>query len=119
MKSPKVTITTREVRPGVNRVTVTGAGRTDAGVHALGMVAQVEIPDDAVKMPPSKMALAFNAFLPDDIRVMSVQRCKADFDARFDAEGKQYRYFIWNAAAMSTPECVYAVVLSLPLSLEP
>jgi tRNA pseudouridine38-40 synthase len=77
------------------------SSRTDAGVHALGMVAQVEIPDAEVKMTASKIALALNAYLPPDIRVMSVKRTKPDFDARYDAEGKQYRYFIWNGPAMN------------------
>ena len=77
------------------------SSRTDTGVHALGMVAQVEIPDAQVSMPVTKMALAFNAFLPPDIRIMSVKKSPPDFDARFDAKGKQYRYFIWNAPAMN------------------
>ena len=54
------------------------------------MVAQVEIP--GCRMPPSKLALAINAHLPADMRVMAAARCRADFDARFDAKGKQYRY---------------------------
>jgi len=39
--------------------------------------------------------------LPDDIRVVSAQRVPADFHARFDATGKQYRYFVWNHTAMN------------------
>jgi tRNA pseudouridine38-40 synthase len=77
------------------------SSRTDAGVHALGMVAQVEIPDQQIKMPLGKIALAINAHLPCDIRVMSCSRARADFDARFDATGKQYRYFLWNAPSMN------------------
>jgi tRNA pseudouridine38-40 synthase len=77
------------------------SSRTDAGVHALGLAAQVEIPDDQIKMPAAKMAVAVNAHLPRDIRVMTVTRCRADFDARFDAKGKQYRYLVWNGPAMN------------------
>ena len=77
------------------------SSRTDAGVHALGMVAQVEIPDDQIKMPAAKMAVAINAHLARDIRVMAVARCRADFDARFDAKGKQYRYLLWNGPSMN------------------
>jgi tRNA pseudouridine38-40 synthase len=65
------------------------------------MVAHVVIPDDAVKMPGAKVALAVNAHLPCDIRVMAAARCRDDFEARFSARGKQYRYFIWMGAAMN------------------
>jgi len=70
-------------------------------VHALGMVAHVEIPKDEFKMPVNKLALALNAHLPADIRVMLATRCAENFHARFDAKGKQYRYVIWNQHAMN------------------
>lgn len=78
---------------------VHGSSRTDTGVHALGMVAHFEIPKAEFKMPIAKLLLAINAWLPEDIRVLSARRCAADFHARFDASGKQYRYFIWNHPA--------------------
>jgi tRNA pseudouridine38-40 synthase len=77
------------------------SSRTDTGVHALGMAAHLEIPDDQFKMPPAKAALALNAHLPRDIRIMSAARARADFDARFSAKGKQYRYFVWTGPAMN------------------
>jgi tRNA pseudouridine38-40 synthase len=77
------------------------SSRTDAGVHALGMVAHVEISRAEFKMPARKLALALNAWLPEDIRVMAVARCRADFHARFDATAKQYRYLIWNQSSMN------------------
>jgi len=77
------------------------SSRTDTGVHALGMVAHVEIPRLQFKVPPPKLLLALNAFLPEDIRVLEAVRCHSDFHARFDAAGKQYRYFAWNHAAMN------------------
>jgi tRNA pseudouridine38-40 synthase len=77
------------------------SSRTDTGVHALGMVAHVEIPDGQFTMPPTKAALAINAHLPRDIRVMAAARGRADFDARFSAKGKQYRYFVWTGPAMN------------------
>ncbi len=85
--------------PGVQRIH--SSSRTDTGVHALGMVAHVEIPLAQFKMPAAKLALAINAHLPDDVRVMSATRCRADFHARFEARGKQYRYFVWNHAVMN------------------
>jgi len=78
-----------------------GSSRTDAGVHALGMVAHVEIPTEEFGMPVRKLGLALNAHLPQDIRVLSAQRCSDDFHARFQAIGKQYRYFVWNGRAMN------------------
>jgi tRNA pseudouridine38-40 synthase len=77
------------------------SSRTDTGVHALGMVAHVVIGDGAARMPVAKIALAINAHLPSDIRVMAAARCRDDFEARFSARSKQYRYFIWMGAAMN------------------
>ena len=88
-----------EMFPSVKRIH--SSSRTDTGVHALGMVAHVEIPRAEFKMPAARLALALNAFLPDDIRVMSAVRVPEKFHARFDATGKQYRYFVWNHAAMN------------------
>jgi tRNA pseudouridine38-40 synthase len=85
--------------PGVQRIH--SSSRTDTGVHALGMVAHVDIPRAEFKMPVKKLALAINAHLPEDIRVLLATRCRAGFHARFDATGKQYRYFGWNHAAMN------------------
>ena len=85
--------------PGTSRLH--GSSRTDAGVHALGMVAHFEIPAEQFKMPVAKLALALNAFLPPDIRILTARKCRPDFHARFDATGKQYRYLIWNHPAMN------------------
>lgn len=85
--------------PGAPRLH--SSSRTDTGVHALGMVAHVEIPRTAFRMPMAKLPLALNAHLPDDIRIMAARRCRADFHARFQAKGKQYRYFVWNHFAMN------------------
>ena len=85
--------------PGVKRIH--SSSRTDTGVHALGMVAHVEIPRVEFKMTAAKLALAINAHLPEDIRVMSAARCRAGFHARFDATGKQYRYLVWNQPTMN------------------
>jgi tRNA pseudouridine38-40 synthase len=104
-----------KIFPGATRLH--SSSRTDAGVHALGMVAQVEIPDEQVKMTVRKIALAINAYLPPEIRVMSCARAKADFDARFDAEGKQYRYFLWNAPGMNPLLRAQAWHIGRPLDL--
>jgi tRNA pseudouridine38-40 synthase len=77
------------------------SSRTDTGVHALCMVAHLEVPKAEMKMTGRKLALALNAWLPPDIRVMAATRARPGFHARFDASGKQYRYFAWNHAAMN------------------
>jgi tRNA pseudouridine38-40 synthase len=76
------------------RVVVQGAGRTDAGVHALGQVAHMDVPPGPV--PWEKWKPALNAFLPVEVRVLSVRRVGARFHARFSARGKEYVYRIWN-----------------------
>lgn len=88
-----------KIFPSVKRVH--SSSRTDTGVHALGMVAHVEIPKAEFKMPLRKLALALNAHLPPDIRIVTATKCQADFHARFMAKGKQYRYTIWNHVAMN------------------
>jgi tRNA pseudouridine38-40 synthase len=85
--------------PGAPRLH--SSSRTDTGVHALGMVAHFEIPQTEFKMPVRRLALAINSWLPEDIRVLSASRAKEKFHARFDATGKQYRYFVWNHPAMN------------------
>ena len=70
-------------------VTVHGAGRTDAGVHALGQVASVRL---TCGHDVETLARALNAQLPDDLRVLERRRGAADFHARFSARAKTYRY---------------------------
>ncbi len=73
---------------------VTGASRTDAGVHALGQRAHF---DTVSAIPPEKYPFVLNRFLPLDIRVTEGRRVADDFHARFDAVGKWYTYRIHNA----------------------
>lgn len=84
-----------------SRPRVHSSSRTDTGVHALGMVAHFEVPRAECPMIPQKLLLAINAWLPADIRILSVRRARKDFHARFDAKSKQYRYTVWNHAAMN------------------
>lgn len=70
-------------------------GRTDAGVHARAQVAHFDLA--APWKTPGKIGQALNARLPDSIRVLTVRRTRPGFHARYDAQGKQYRYSIWNA----------------------
>lgn len=82
-------------------VAVVGSSRTDAGVHARGLVAHVEMDAETPRIPLRHLPLSINALLPDDIRVISAMRKPASFHARFDASGKQYRYRVWNHPAMN------------------
>lgn len=70
-------------------VRVAGAGRTDAGVHALGQVASFELPRD---MDPRVLAGALNGLLPRDVRVLETARAPEGFHARRSALAKLYRY---------------------------
>lgn len=72
-------------------IKVTASGRTDAGVHAKGQVIHFDSP---YSFPAENWGKALNALLPEDIAVMSVEEASADFHARFDASGKEYRYMI-------------------------
>ena len=84
-----------------SRPRVHSSSRTDTGVHALGMIAHFEVPPAECRMSTRKLALALNAWLPEDIRVLAAARARPEFHARFQATGKQYRYFVWNHAAMN------------------
>ena len=78
-----------------------GSGRTDAGVHALGQVAHVDVPRG--KYPPATWLAALNANLPREIRVVRASRVRGGndgFHARFTAKGKRYVYRCWNATYM-------------------
>jgi tRNA pseudouridine38-40 synthase len=77
------------------------SSRTDTGVHALGMVAHFDVLPSECSISSKKLALAVNAWLPEDIRVLSATRVRHDFHARFDAAGKEYRYFVWNHPSMN------------------
>jgi tRNA pseudouridine38-40 synthase len=80
------------------RVPVVGAGRTDAGVHALGQVASFEA---ELRLEDEELLRALNALLPGDVRISSVRRAPAGFDARRSARSKIYRYRIYNAPQVS------------------
>ena len=75
-------------------VRVTGASRTDAGVHALGQRAHF---DTCSSIPPEKYPFVLNRYLPEDIRVTEARQVPEDFHARFQAVGKMYTYRIHNA----------------------
>jgi tRNA pseudouridine38-40 synthase len=83
-------------------VNVHGAGRTDAGVHALGQVAHVDVPRQ--RLNPTTWIAALNAHLLPEIRVIGCRSVSANFHARFSSTGKIYRYRIWNATILDPME---------------
>jgi len=77
---------------------VVGAGRTDAGVHALGQVAHFAT---ASRIPTERWPAALNAHLPLDIRILEAGDAPPGFHARFEAVSRTYRYEILNRPAPS------------------
>jgi tRNA pseudouridine38-40 synthase len=75
---------------------IRGAGRTDAGVHALGQVAHFDAPP-GTRVPLHGYQRGLNAVLPRSVAILAVENVADDFDARFSARGKLYRYGIWTA----------------------
>jgi tRNA pseudouridine38-40 synthase len=96
-------------------VTVHGAGRTDAGVHALGQVASATV---ANTLDERALARALNAVLPTDVRVLSIEEAEPDFHARFRARSKTYEYRIVNAPIASAFLRRYVWHIQQPLDLE-
>ena len=80
-------------------VGVVGSGRTDAGVHAEGQVANLRL--ESGKFTPDKLKHAINGNLWRDIRIMKAEKAPDDFHARFSAKRKTYIYRVINAPVMS------------------
>lgn len=97
------------------RATVNGAGRTDAGVHALGQVASVRL---ETGIEPDRLARALNAVLPADVRVSRVELADPEFHARFSSTGKIYEYRILNAPYATPFLRRYALHVKVPLAID-
>jgi tRNA pseudouridine38-40 synthase len=97
------------------RVAVVAAGRTDAGVHALGQVVSFELPRD---FEPDRLARALNGLLPADLRVVDGARASADFNARRSAVSKLYRYVMDTGAVQVPTRRLFAAHVPGPLAEE-
>lgn len=75
------------------QITVVGSSRTDAKVHAMAQVAHF---DCSQEIPVSKIAVAVNSLLPDDVKVLCAKKVGNDFHARFDVKKKTYRYYLYK-----------------------
>ncbi len=73
---------------------ITGSGRTDAGVHALGQVANFKTNSN---IPAKSMPKALNSQLPKDISIISCEEESEDFHSRYSAKKKTYRYMVYNS----------------------
>ena len=96
-------------------VTVHGSGRTDAGVHAEGQVANVNLQRE---ITPDKLRSAINGNLEADVRVLSVDIVPDDFHARYSAIGKTYCYRVVNSPVLSPFWRRYAIQESRELEVE-
>lgn len=96
------------------RTRVSGAGRTDAGVHATGQVASFRTP---VHLSEQTLLRALNAVLPDDIAVKQCAFVAPDFHARFSARSREYRYTILNREAPSALARDFVYHFRKPLDL--
>jgi len=92
-------IETALAKIGGQKITLHGAGRTDAGVHALAQIAHFD-PPATTRLTPTAWRSALNATLPATIRILRASRAAEDFHARFDARGKIYRYEICTSAVL-------------------
>ena len=96
-------------------VAVAGAGRTDAGVHALGQVAGFTLRRAA---SADVVMRALNARLPAEVRVVRAEAVAASFHARFDATSKTYRYRFATGGVLSPFERAYAWHVPGPLAVD-
>jgi tRNA pseudouridine38-40 synthase len=96
-------------------VAVVGAGRTDAGVHALGQVAGFSL---RRAVAPEVVIRALNARLPGRVRVTAAGEVPPSFHARFSARSKTYLYRIWNGEVADPFERAFAWHVPGPLAVE-
>lgn len=93
---------------------VTGSGRTDSGVHALGQVAHF---DTESNIPPEKFASALNQFLPEDVKVVESWQVGEKMHARFSAKRKTYRYSLYQSEHPRPMLDRYSSRVDLPLDI--
>ena len=96
-------------------VEIHGSGRTDAGVHALGQVANVKLSRPA---EPDQLLRQINRYLPEDIAVVELSPAPPRFHARLNAVSKSYRYRIWNSAIPNVLERHYLTPFPEPLDVD-
>ncbi|NIQ98188.1 MAG: tRNA pseudouridine(38-40) synthase TruA [Desulfuromonadales bacterium] len=91
------------------------SGRTDAGVHARGMVAHFQTERD---LPMQAYCEGANGLLPSSVAIVAAEKAPNDFHARFDARGKWYRYSICNRRIRSPLDVRFSWHVRSPLDVE-
>jgi len=91
-----------------------GAGRTDAGVHAEGMVANFHIRS---RLSATAFLKGLNSMLPRSIRIIGAEEADADFHSRFSARGKHYEYSLYTGKVMPPLERLYRLHVPFDLDL--
>ncbi len=97
------------------KITVHGAGRTDSGVHAKGMVAHFYTEKD-ITAPAFQKAL--NSMLPDAIRILAAKEVDNSFHSRFSAKAKTYHYSLFNGEVIMPQERLYTLHVRSKLDIE-
>jgi len=97
-------------------ITVSGAGRTDRGVHARGQVAHF---DTGATRPDTAWVRGVNAFLPESVAVLWARPVEAEFHARFSAVARTYRYQLINRPVRPALAARYAGWYHAPLDVDP
>lgn len=95
------------------RAVIVMAGRTDAGVHALGQIVNFKT---AARIPEEKIPKAFNSLLPRDIRILEAECVPDDFNSRWSAKWKRYDYRIDNKQIADIFNRLYAAHEPIPLN---
>jgi tRNA pseudouridine38-40 synthase len=95
------------------KIMLHGAGRTDAGVHALGQVASFRTQSG---LSAQEFQRALNALLPPTIRIVGAEEVGPDFNARWSARGKTYRYRLYRGKVV--PPAIWRYVLHYPFPLD-
>ncbi|MFD2445204.1 tRNA pseudouridine(38-40) synthase TruA [Bacillus sp. CGMCC 1.16607] len=94
-------------------IKIAASGRTDAGVHAKGQVIHF---DTNINIPLEKWSIALNSLLPADISVIEAENVDTSFHARFDAKGKEYRYFVYPSKMRDPFRRNYATIFPYELN---
>lgn len=96
-------------------IEISGSGRTDAGVHAKGQVANFHCES---RLPAEEILVQLRRYLPEDIGIYSCREVSQRFHARLNAREKTYRYRIWNSDTPCVFQRRYVTVMPEPLNLE-
>lgn len=96
-------------------IEIIGSGRTDAGAHAFGQIANFHVP---IEMDPNEILEYMNQYLPKDIAVSQVERVSDRFHSRFNVKCKTYQYRIWNSCISNVFEKNFVYEVREPLNID-